>query len=314
MEYFDFVDTMLYMSVDVPMVNKGPLIFDGKRRCLIPLNETTGSDAVSFIPAHLGVVKAKVADLAKKKKDWKIEILEQDEIREVSFEDNLRILVPHEHWESFCSIFDSAPTNNTYLNLNSLLNETMEEEMQDLRQELRVALAHMYDEADFQKLEKAATTWKWRFGVTSYETKRKGVSVPVTFESRSKDIQKLYDRLVKVYGEDRGNLEMLVEAINKGQPLNTFKVFKGYDYLYATRIRSRYGGIDLFFEALLDNTHQMSQTIYVPKADDLLDKMEEESEEIRRVRSVLYPKGGGFTSRFLRILSDAIEDLDSEEE
>jgi hypothetical protein len=310
MNYFDFVDTMYYRSGPV----EGPFIWDPDKERLVHLNETTGSDAVSFIPAHLGVVKAKVADLAKKKKDWKIEILEQDDLREVSFEDSLHIVVPNEHWDSFCSIFDNSPTNNTYLNLTSLLNETMEEEMKDLRQELRVSLAHMYDSTDFQKLEESATSWKWRFGVSSYVTKRKRISAPVTYENRGKDIQKLYDRLIQVYGEDRGNLEMLVEAVRETTPLNTFKVFKGYDFLYATRIHSRYGGISLYFEATLDNTHQLSQTIYIPKADDLLDKIEEESVEVKRVRSVLYPKGGAFTSRFLRLLSDTIEGLDDETE
>jgi hypothetical protein len=117
MNYFDFVDTMYYRSGPV----EGPFIWDPDKERLVHLNETTGSDAVSFIPAHLGVVKAKVADLAKKKKDWKIEILEQDDLREVSFEDSLHIVVPNEHWDSFCSIFDNSPTNNTYLNLTSLL-------------------------------------------------------------------------------------------------------------------------------------------------------------------------------------------------
>jgi hypothetical protein len=294
MNYFDFVDAMNYSSD--------------------PMNETTGSDSVSFIPAHLGTVKARVADLAKKKKDWKIEILEQDDSREVNFEDTLRVMVPNEHWDSFCSIFDNSPANNTYLNLSSLLNETMEEEMQDLRQELRVFLAQMYDGPDFQKLEESANTWTWRFRVSAYDTKRRGVSSPVVYENRKKDIQKLYDRLLEAYGSDRGNLEMIISAIKENRPLNTFKVFKGYDFLYATRIRSRYGGISLFLEATLDNTHQMSQTIYVPKAEDLLDKIEEESDEVKRVRSVLYPKGGAFTSRFLRVLSDAIEDLDNEED
>lgn len=306
MNYFDLVDKLINDE------SASSSLYDKEVRNRI-LNETTGSDAVSFIPAHLGMVKAKVADLAKKKKDWKIEILEQDDIREVNFEDSYRISVPNEHWDSFCSIFDSAPTNNKYLNLNSLLNETMEEEMQDLRRELRVALSHMYDEAEFRQLNQDSGIWRWRFGVVKYVTKKK-ISAPVTQENKAEDIQKLYGRLLDEFGEDKGNLEMIIEAVNDKSPLNTFDIFKHYDHVYATRVFSRYHGVKLYFEAVIDNTYHLSETIFVPKNRELLDKIQEESREVKVVRTVIYPKGGRFTSRFLRVLSDTIEDLETEED
>ena len=277
------------------------------------LTETTTQDAVSFLPTHLGMVKARIADLAKKKKDWQIEILETDNDKEVQFENELRVIVPNEHWESFCSIFDGTLDNNAYLNLRSLLNETMEEEMQDLRRELRVALAHLYDEAEFRKLNHSSGTWRWRFGVQSYDTKKKGLSTPVTQENKGEDIQNLYKRLLEKYGEDRGNLEMLIEAVKDKTPLNTFEIFRRYDFLYGTRIHSRYEGVDLYFEATVDTTYHLSQTIYTNNKE-LLNKIPEESREVKVVRSVLFPKGGVFTSRFLRVLSDTIEDLGTEEE
>ena len=308
MNYFDCVDKMYYISDPNP-----PLVaWDAEKKRIISLNETTSMDAVSFLPSHLGMVKADISGLAKKKKDWKIEILEQDEVKEITFEDSYRIKVPNEHWDSFCSMFDNVPENNSYLNLNSLLNETMEEEMKDLRRELRVALANLYDESEFEKLEESASTWRWRFGVTGYSTRSK-VSAPVTYENRRKDIQNLYDRLVKFYGEDRGNLEMLIEALKNKDPLNTFNIFKNYDYLYGTRMHSKYHGVRLYFECLVDTNYHTTETIYSPD-DDLMGKISEESQEVKVVRHVIYPKGGVFTPRFLRLLSDTIEDLDSEEE
>lgn len=309
MSYFDILD---YIDKEKFNSNSEHVSSINIQQKLI-LNETTGSDSVAFIPAHLGTVKAKVADLAKKKRDWKIEILEQDNDREVSFEDALKIVVPNDHWDSFCSIFDSAPSNNNYINLNSLLNETMEEEMQDLRKELRVALAHLYDESEFRKLNKNSGIWKWVFGAISYNTKGKGISTPVTQENKGKDIQKLYDKLLEVYGSDRGNLEMIIEAIKDKKPLNTFGVFKGYDFLYGTRIYSKYHRVNLYFESLVDMSYHISETIYVPKNSDLLDKIVEESREVKVVRNIIYPKGGVFTSRFLQVLSDTIEDLETEE-
>jgi len=271
------------------------------------LNEVTTMGAISYLPSHLGMVKAKIADLAKKKKDWQIEILEDEGSKEVSFEDELRVIVPNEHWDSFCSIFDGTLDNNAYLNLNTILNETMEEEMETLRRELRVALASLYDGPEFRQLNQSSSTWRWRFGVVRYVTKEK-IKSPVTQENRLEDIQVLYRRLLEQYGEDRGGLEMMIEAIKEKSPLNTFRIFKDYDFLYATRIFSRYQKVEMYFEATVDTAYYLNETILIPKDEELLDKIEEESQEVKVVRSIVYPKGGKFTSKFLRILSDIIEE------
>ena len=277
-----------------------------------PVSETTTMDAVAFLPSHLGVVKADASFLAKKKLDWHIEILEQEDSREVWFEKDYHITVPNEHWDVFCSIFDSVPTNNTHLNLKSLLNETLEDEMKDLRRELKVSLARLFDSQDFKQMDKSVNSWKWRFPTVAYETKEKA-SVAVTHESKKSDIQNLYQRLLESYGEDRGGLEMLTTTLKDNMPLNTFDILKGYDHIFGTRIHSKYEGIDMFFESLLGMDYQLTQSIYTD-SDELLGKVEEESDEVKVVKHVIYPKGGVFTFRFMRLLSDIIEDVGTEQE
>jgi len=276
------------------------------------VSEATSMDAVAFLPAHLGTVKARAADLAKKKLDWKIEILEQEDSREVWFEEDYHISVPNEYWETFCSIFDSVPTNNAHLSLKSLLNETAEEEMKDLRRELKVVLAKMLDGAEYKKMDRIVNTWKWRFPTISFTTKEK-LSVAITHENRKQDVQDLYGRLLEVYGEDRGNMEMLISALQSGEPLNTFEILRGYDYMYGTRIHSKFEDVEMHFESLVDMAGQLTQSIFTLDKS-LLSKIEEESDEVRVVKSVIYPNGGAFTFRFLRLLSDVIEDLDADQE
>jgi hypothetical protein len=274
--------------------------------------ETTSMDAVSFIPAHLGTVKARAADLAKKKLDWQIEILEQEDSREVYFEGDYRITVPNEHWDIFCSIFDSALTNNVYLNLKGLLNETAEEEMEDLRRELKVSLARVFDTTEHKQMDKIVNTWKWRFPTISYDTREK-LSAAISQENRKNDIQALYAKLIEVYGNDRGNLEMIIGALQSGEPLNAFDILKGYDNIYGTRIKSRYEDVEMYFQSLVDMANQLTQSIHT-NDDELLAAVEEESNEVKVVNSVIYPKGGAFTFRFLRLLADIIEDLATEKD
>ena len=276
------------------------------------VNETTSMDAVAFLPAHLGTVKARAADLAKKKLDWHIEILEQEDSREVWFENDYRISVPNEHWDVFCSIFDSVPTNNVHLNLKGLLNETAEEELKDLRRELKVVLAKVFDSTEFKKMDRIVNSWKWRFPTISF-TSREKLSVAITHEDRKNDIQELYGRLLEVYGEDRGNLEMLISAVQSGEPLSAYEILQGYDNMYGTRIHSRYEGVNLHFESLVDMAGQLTQSFFTDNKD-LLAAIEEESREVKVVKSVIYPIGGSFTFRFLKLLSDVIEDLDAEKD
>lgn len=274
--------------------------------------EATTMDAVAFLPAHLGTVKARAADLAKKKLDWQIEILEQEDSREVFFEKDFQITVPNEHWDTFCSIFDSAPSNNTYLNLKGLLNETAEEEMEDLRRELKVSLAKVFDSSELKQMDKIVNTWKWRYPTISYDTREK-LSAAISHENRKNDIQEVYARLIEAYGNDRGNLEMIIGALESGEPLNAFDILKGYDNLYGTRIKSRYEGVVMYFESLVDMSNQLTQSIHTDD-DDLLAEVEEQSNEVKVVNSVIYPKGGVFTFRFFKLLSDIIEDLSTEKE
>jgi hypothetical protein len=303
MSYFDILNSIEIQNFNFKNQNQNPYYINIRGQTL---NEDTTEDAVAFIPAHLGAVKAKVADLAKKKKDWKIEILETEIDREVSFENSLRINIPNEHWDSFCSIFDSKPNNNAYLNLNSLLNETLEDEMKDLRRDLRVSLANLYDKTEFERVNKSITTWVWRFRVVNYDSAK--LKTPITYENRKKDIQLLYNKLLEVYGGDRGNMEMLISAIKQRRPLNTFEVFKDYEVLYATKIHSEYKKFHLYFTAHVDNDYHIQETINIPDSE-LADKIVEESNEVKVVRGTVYPKGGVFTNTFLRLLSDTIEEI-----
>jgi len=119
------------------------------------LMEVTTQDAVSFIPAHLGVVRAKIKGLAKRKQKWGLEILEDDEgNKDVRIEDALRITVPKEHWNSFQEMFVGDLNDDSYLNLKDLLTEAMEDELKDLRGDLKPALYEMFNEQRFASLDK----------------------------------------------------------------------------------------------------------------------------------------------------------------
>jgi len=278
----------------------------------IKLFETTTMDAVSFIPAHLGAVRAKVKDLAKRKWKWGLEILEDDNgNKDVRIEDALRITVPKEHWNSFQEMFVGDLNNDSYLNLKSLLNEALEDELKDLRDDLKPALHEMYNEQRFASLDKTIKVWQSRFGISKIITNKKNVAV--TVEHKGKDIQRLYGKLIRVYEEDKGGLEMLLNDIKSNRPLSAYDIFKDYGYLYGVRLRSKLHDIFLIFEAAIDMTFATSQSIYISE-EEVLDEVEDQIISVKRVGNVLYPSDERFSIDFFNSLYNIIEEVMEEQE
>lgn len=283
-----------------------------ERQRRLKLFETTTMDAVSFIPAHMGAVRAKVKDLAKRKWKWGLEILEDDDgNKDVRIEDALRITVPKEHWDNFREMFSGDLNNDSYLNLKDLLNETMEDELKDLRANLKPALYEMYSEQRFASLDKTIKVWQGRFGISRIVTSRKNVIV--TAEHKGKDIQKLHGNLLRAYKEDRGGLEMLLNDMKSSRPLSAYDVFKRYNYLYGTRVRSELQDVELIFETVIDMTFMTSQSIFVSD-EEVLDEVEEQITTVKRVGNVLYPANEKFDVDFFSTLYTIIEDVVEEQE
>lgn len=271
------------------------------------LFEATTMDAITFIPAHLGAVKAKVKDLARKKWKWGLEILEDDSgNKDVRIENELRIIVPKEHWDSFQEMFIGELDNDSYLNLKSFLNEALEDDLKALRGDLKPALFEMFSKQLFASLDRFIHVWIGRFGVDKYLTNTD--TVLVTYENKRKDIQKLHGNLLRVYGSDKGGLEMLLNDIQSKRPLGAYDVFKRRDFLYGTRILSKLHEVTLIFEAMVDMSFIVSYSVYVD-SDEVLDNIEADITTIKRVEDVLYPKGERFSTTFFSSLRDAVEDV-----
>ena len=290
--YFDMCDELEQIEVE-------------RRHRLL---EATTMSAISYLPAQIGVVKARLGDLVRKKRKWGLEILEDDDgNKDVRIENELRIVVPKEHWDSFQEMFTSKLTNNSYLDLNMFLNEALEDDLRELREELKPALFKLFSEKVFTSLDRSIQVWIGRFGITTYLTNRAAIAIP--YENKGKHIQKLHGDLLRAYGDDKGDLEMLLRGIQSKRPLGAHDVFKKYDYLYGTRIRSVQENVSLIFEAVVDMAFMTSQSIYI-NDDSVLDKVEEESEVVKRVGNVLYPEGEVFPVSFFETLQDAIEEVE----
>jgi len=281
----------------------------------VKINESTTMSNISYLPTQLGAVKAMLTTLAEEKPDWDLEILDDLDPRQFIIKNKVKFLVPKKHWDGFLKIFGNK-INGKLLKLGNMkesleerrLFEANEADMKKLRSKLKTELYSLFHNKEFIKLQEMAWNWYSVFGVVQYTTSS-GESIAVSNEKMKRDIQRIYGRLLREYGEDRGNLEMLIAALSNKSELNTFDVFRDFDYIFGTRMNSLYEGYHLGFEYLIDFMYNPSQTIYVADKE-LLDAIEEDiTSGIKIVYSTIWPVGGLFKRGTFQRIKNVIDDL-----
>lgn len=269
-------------------------------------DEATTMSDVTFLPSGLGAIKAHMRSLAQKKKDWNITILEDNKGRKVMFDDEFSVYVAHKYWNDFSSMFEDHLESGS-IGLGKYLMEAMEENLDELREDLKPALEALFQGREFRAVERAVAQWRARFGIKEHQR----ADVVVRVEDKIRDIQELHAKLIDVYGEDMGNLEMLLESLRKREPLNSFHVFRQYDFLYGTRIYSVLRRVPLILEVTLDMALMVAQSIVV-EDDDALEGVQDHP-DVKIVKNVVYPIAQTFTSRFMRDLQDSVQGAFTEE-
>lgn len=182
------------------------------------------------------------------------------------------------------------------------VKESVDDNIKRLHSELKINLVKLFNGKNFLLLVNHYDIWKSVFGIKKYRT----VKTSVTIENFEYDIKHLYKMLINEYGNDRGNLELLIASIQNERPLGQFDVFNKFDTLYGTRIESSYESITLVFEGTVDFIYDYSESVYIDD-DEILDVVEEEfGDSIKRSRKLIYPVGGKFRVGFFNKLKNLI--------
>lgn len=192
----------------------------------------------------------------------------------------------------------------------SMIKEALSNDMKSLRSDLKVELNKLFNGEAFLLLENHFASWKSTFGIQSLRTNK--VAVPI--EDKRHGIQRIYGQLIREYGNDKGNLEMLISAIQDGRPLGQFEVFNKFDNLFGSRVESKVDGVKVVFEVTIDFIYDPTQTIYIDNPE-VLDSVEEQFKNvIKRSKNLLFPVGGKFKIGFYNQLRSIIEDSTNERE
>jgi len=273
----------------------------------------TTMDAISYLPTQVGVVRAALTGLGKKKRKWNMEVLEGETGRTVKFEDALQINVPNEHWDSFQKMFDGNLGNDSSFELPSAIMDSEDETVLDIEGEKSVI--HLAVESFFRcpqviALQKIYERWVSRLGVKENKTP-KYVLLPMG--KLEEGIEAVYNALIHGIEEDCGQLEMLSERVDE-DPLPDIQKTGEYKVLAGTRIRSELEGFGLIFEARLGFDKSLKLSFLVEDGE-LADKIEESLPSgVQRVGNVFYPEARCFGPNhgIPDLLVEAIQELKGE--
>jgi len=270
----------------------------------VRIDEDTTENNIAFLPSQIGTVKSELRKLAQAKKDWKIEVLETKDGYTVTFEGALAVNVPGNYWKQFQVLLAEQDVSKP-INFQHLLDEEAEEEqkgLKELHDELRKALRRFYSRREFQEVFQYIDAWKRQWPQSRFIDLPK--SVRIQFQKQNKDIIKVEEEIFAAYSDDRGGLEMVIEALTTGRSIEMYDGFKGYDFLYGGRLEEHGLGV---LEVMCDSGLHVQVTVNI-QDQELVDKIEEDDPSVKYVGSVFFPKPGTAIEFFKKIRS-AQEDI-----
>ena len=226
------------------------------------INEATTMDAVSFIPAQMGIVQSALKKLAQEKLDWDIEILEGEESHSVTIGDRLQVNVPIKDWEEFTSLFGRDIRQDKSINLRGGYNEFVISNPPKFRNALRREFHQLFKGKKIRVFESMIGRWTVTFLQSRFTT---GSTPAICMETKKKDVANLIGMLAKQHEgrEEQTFLTLLKETKDFGKD----PVFKKYPWFAGTKINTVYGGVSMVFEGsvLYDGTVALSITIHDPE-------------------------------------------------
>jgi hypothetical protein len=195
-------------------------------------------------------------------------------------------------------------TEAKYKNLNyDVLFEANTDELKAIRSELMRAIQNFFNLRKFKVLRLIYLNFRKNFKIKNATSP----NCVVALNDIDKGILNLYGKILKEYGEDRGTLEMIVEAFKEQKSLGKFSIFGKNDFICGLVVESNFEGVALVLSlgiGINDVSGEIQQSLYVGSLD-VIDEIKDRK-DVKTVGSKVYPTGDMFTDSFFSDLNDLI--------
>jgi len=278
----------------------------------LEVEETTTSSDITYLPSGFTTLKPMLVTLSRMEKSLKIKVLDSKNKNEyvVQFGDKLNVRVPANLWEEFRSkVLNVKGSIRSIQGMeffgSNFLKEASEDKAGSAYAELKAVLVKLLNKAPISYMNQSVVSWVYSFGKVRYETPS---DVLLKWETLQPDTSRLLERLRASYKDDSGSIEMIADMLNFSKPgLNAFEVFKNYDFLSGTVIRSNLNGVNMSLDTMVDMSFNRSESIRIDD-QNIVDEIEADY-EVGVARGIIYPKDKSFPAGFYGRLKKHILDI-----
>jgi hypothetical protein len=264
--------------------------------------ETTTSGDIAYLPGGYTTVKQTIASLVGLKNKWKIEVLENGDNYDLSFEDRLKVIIPKLHYAHFNEKVLKIDGVKE-INLDGILIEAINSTFNVLSNTLITTLR----EIDvIQNTFGVYIFWLSNFKQTKISYFKNSL---LSFQAYDRDIVGLLRTLKSKYGGDRGYLESLISAIGDQRDLSGIDYVNTFDYLLANYVQSDYLGIKLNLSLTVNLVFEPVQIVTINDVE-ILNELKF-YKDIRVVKNQIYPINKIFRYYIFDIIKDVIEGVHS---
>lgn len=284
---------------------RGNNIFDLTDSIIQDLKEETSSADISYIPDGFLNTKTILRAMAGKKTNWKVDILEDGDEYKVNFENRLKIKIPKKDYEHFnTNVLDLKGLKEA--NLTCILNEAFTDQVNTVADELTRTLT--VDLRKIFEIEQSiflVSAWHRLFGGEFTGVANKPL---IRISNYDKDVLVLVKKIKDWYGDDVGQMEMVIEAIKEKNPLNSYDVFATHEYIVGERISSNVDGNRLILEIAVNSSFQPVQTIWVDNPE-IIEEMSYYNKYVKASNKNIYPVNKMFNVSIFEALKDVVDSL-----
>lgn len=266
---------------------------------------SAGNPSVAYLPGGFTTTKNMLRSLNPVKKKWKLTVEEDKENYKVGIEDAMDIVIPRQHYEHFNkNVYNLSGKN--ILDLTEMLNESKEEELKAAYNRLhQVLVVDLKENPKVRQLLILMNQWLNEFPISRFLQQRADISL----NGFIRNIEKIFNTIKNLYGDDLGKLEMLLDSLETNQPISSFEPFnKSNGYLIGVSIDSEYEGVTLKIDLYLTHSMILFQNIYIDSKEVLAELGAYKS--VKVAGQYVYPVEENFSPSIFRNLKDIIDNLE----
>jgi len=265
---------------------------------------TAGNPSVSYLPGGFTHMRNMLMSLNPIKKQWGLEVLEKGGNYHINIEDALNIIVPKVAYEEFNTRVYNV-IGRQYLNLGEMINEEIARDINTLLAQVNtLLLKKLTREKSTTQTLTLMEQWLRLFPNTRVVPLKTAL---LSFENYKQGIAKVIEQLRKIYQDDLGTLEMLVDALEEGKPLNMFEPFSEYQFIIGNRLETKFEGVGMVLELTVDQALMTVGLIYIDSKEVLAEL--EAYRTLRIAKQRVFPTGMTFKPTDFNAVKDTIEGM-----